>query len=66
HVGTRTALDLLDARNETFSAQTELAKSSFSIVLSRFRLLSAMGLLTVDALTPGEKPTGQSGTKSFQ
>lgn len=50
HVGTRTALDLLDAQNEAFSAQTELAKSRFGIVLSQFRLLYSMGQLTVDAL----------------
>ncbi|MBF0191319.1 MAG: TolC family outer membrane protein [Magnetococcales bacterium] len=50
-VGTRTALDLLDARNEAFSAQTELAKSRFGMVHSGFRLLHAMGRLTLDALT---------------
>ncbi|MBF0439699.1 MAG: TolC family protein, partial [Magnetococcales bacterium] len=49
-VGTRSALDLLDAQNEAFSVQTELAKSRFAIALSQFRLLSAMGMLTLDAL----------------
>ncbi|MBF0613817.1 MAG: TolC family outer membrane protein [Magnetococcales bacterium] len=67
-VGTRTALDLLDARNEAFSAQTELARSRFGIVLSGFRLLYAVGRLNLDALTlnapqPGETPTEQPKMK---
>ncbi|MEO5334146.1 MAG: TolC family outer membrane protein [Magnetococcus sp. YQC-5] len=49
-VGTRTALDLLDAQNESFSAQTELAKSRFAIVLAQFRLLHTLGRLSLDAL----------------
>ncbi len=60
HVGTRNALDLLDAQNEAFSAQTELAKSHFGIVLSQFRLLYSMGQLTLDAVTVA---TGQSKHK---
>ncbi|MBF0340245.1 MAG: TolC family outer membrane protein [Magnetococcales bacterium] len=50
-VGTRTALDLLDARNEAFTAQTELAKSRFGLVMAGFKLLHAMGRLNLDALT---------------
>ncbi|MBF0128136.1 MAG: TolC family outer membrane protein, partial [Magnetococcales bacterium] len=38
-VGTRTALDLLDAQNSAFSAQTELAKGRFAIITAQFRLL---------------------------
>ncbi|MBF0126545.1 MAG: TolC family outer membrane protein [Magnetococcales bacterium] len=49
-VGTRTSLDLLDARNDLFSARTELAKSGFAMVLARFRLLSSLGELTTEAL----------------
>ncbi|GAB0056510.1 Outer membrane protein TolC [Candidatus Magnetaquicoccaceae bacterium FCR-1] len=51
-VGTRTALDLLDARNEAFSAQTELAKGRFALVLAGFKLLYATGGLNLDALLP--------------
>ncbi|MEO5346545.1 MAG: TolC family outer membrane protein [Magnetococcus sp. YQC-9] len=52
-VGTRTALDLLDSRNEAFSAQTELAKGRFASVLAGFKLLYATGRLQLDALMPG-------------
>ncbi|MBF0261561.1 MAG: TolC family protein, partial [Magnetococcales bacterium] len=51
-VGTRTALDLLDARNEAFSAQTELAKGRFASVLAGFKLLYATGGLNLDVLLP--------------
>ncbi|MEO5366192.1 MAG: TolC family outer membrane protein [Magnetococcus sp. WYHC-3] len=50
-VGTRTALDLLDAQNELFKAQTSLARSRFNTVLARFSLLAALGRLNLDELT---------------
>ncbi|MBF0271020.1 MAG: TolC family outer membrane protein [Magnetococcales bacterium] len=67
-VGTRTALDLLDARNEAFSAETELAKSRFGMVNSGFRLLHAMGRLTLEALTlnppqTGDRPSRESSDR---
>ncbi|MBF0294206.1 MAG: TolC family outer membrane protein [Magnetococcales bacterium] len=49
-VGTRTALELLDARNEEFTARTELTRNRFALSLARFRLLAAMGELTLEAL----------------
>ncbi|MBF0610250.1 MAG: TolC family outer membrane protein [Magnetococcales bacterium] len=49
-VGTRTSLDLLDAQNEYFTAQTNLAKSRYSWELARFRLLKAVGRLTLNEL----------------
>ncbi|MBF0213092.1 MAG: TolC family outer membrane protein [Magnetococcales bacterium] len=62
-VGTRTALDLLDARNEAFSVQTELAKSRFARVLAGFRLLHAMGRLNLDALTLNSPQSGASADR---
>ncbi|MBF0182586.1 MAG: TolC family outer membrane protein [Magnetococcales bacterium] len=47
-VGTRTALDLLDAQNAAFTAQVELAKGRFAIVTAQFRLLHAVGQLQYD------------------
>lgn len=47
-VGSRTALDVLDAQNELFDVQTDLAKSRFSILLKRVALLQAVGSLTPD------------------
>ncbi len=49
-VGTRTALELLDARNEEFTARIELARNHFALSSARFRLLAAMGELTLEAL----------------
>lgn len=49
-VGTRTSLDLLDAQNEYFTAQTNLAKSRYSWELARYRLLRAVGRLTLPEL----------------
>ena len=47
-VGTRTSLDLLDAQHELFSVQTDHVKSRFAVVLSKFRLLKAVGGLSLD------------------
>ncbi|MBF0186405.1 MAG: TolC family outer membrane protein [Magnetococcales bacterium] len=49
-VGTRTALDVLDAQNELFRSQTDLARSRYSVQLARFSLLSALGALSPEAL----------------
>lgn len=46
-VGTRTALDLLDAQYELFANQTELTKSRFTVQLGRFRILQSLGLLNL-------------------
>ncbi|MBF0194167.1 MAG: TolC family outer membrane protein [Magnetococcales bacterium] len=45
-VGSRTSLDLLDAQNELFSAQTEQVKSQFAVNLAMFELLQVLGKLT--------------------
>lgn len=50
HVGSRTALDLLDAEHELFSNQTELAKNRYSLALARFQMLWAVGRLTLEEL----------------
>ncbi len=49
-VGTRTSLDVLDAQDELFSAETDLAKSRYSVVLARYTLLNALGRLTLESL----------------
>lgn len=49
-VGTRTSLDVLDAQNEFFSAQTEKIKSGYNLNLSGYRLLKALGLLSLKAI----------------
>lgn len=59
-VGTRTALDLLDAQHESFTAQTDLARSRFRVVLARYQLLYAAGQLDPSVLWPDapQKPAG--------
>lgn len=49
-VGTRTSLDLLNAQNELFSAQTNLAKSRYGWELARYRLLKSVGHLSLAEL----------------
>ncbi|MBF0107884.1 MAG: TolC family outer membrane protein [Magnetococcales bacterium] len=49
-VGTRTSLDLLDAQNEFFSAETEKVKSRHGVNLARFRILGILGMLSWEAL----------------
>ncbi|MGN7614014.1 TolC family outer membrane protein [Magnetococcales bacterium HHB-1] len=49
-VGTRTALDVLDAQNELFTAQTNLAKSRYNTVLAHYQLLKAVGVLKMEEL----------------
>ncbi|OSM07217.1 putative TolC family type I secretion outer membrane protein [Magnetofaba australis IT-1] len=50
NVGARTALDLLDAQNEAFSAETNLIQARYNAELARFSLLSATGQLTMAEL----------------
>ncbi|MEO5349964.1 MAG: TolC family outer membrane protein [Magnetococcus sp. YQC-3] len=49
-VGSRTALDLLDAEHELFSNQTELAKNRYGLELARFQMLFVVGQLTLEEL----------------
>lgn len=49
-VGSRTALDLLDAQHELFSNQTEQAKSRYRLQRARFQLLHAVGRLNLEEL----------------
>ncbi|MBF0369891.1 MAG: TolC family outer membrane protein [Magnetococcales bacterium] len=49
-VGARTALDLLDAQNELFSAETDLAKSRYAYLFSQYRLLQSIGRLDAGEL----------------
>ncbi|MBF0588522.1 MAG: TolC family outer membrane protein [Magnetococcales bacterium] len=58
-VGARTSLDVLDAQDELFSAETDLAKSRYSVVLARYTLLNALGDLTLPAL--GGRMIGAEG-----
>ncbi|MBF0621953.1 MAG: TolC family outer membrane protein [Magnetococcales bacterium] len=44
-VGTRTALEVLDAQYELFSAQTQLTQNRYARLLARYRLLYAVGML---------------------
>lgn len=62
-VGTRTSLDVLDAQNEFFSAQTEKVKSSFSLNLSKYRLLKALGLLSLNEINISKLPPPLNKTK---
>ncbi|MBF0124709.1 MAG: TolC family outer membrane protein [Magnetococcales bacterium] len=49
-VGSRTAIDLLDAQHELFTAETNLARSRFNFIQSQYRLLRSIGQLTLDNL----------------
>ncbi|MEO5339919.1 MAG: TolC family outer membrane protein [Magnetococcus sp. MYC-9] len=49
-VGTRTALELLDAEHELFANQTELAKNRYAWELARFQMLLVVGRLTMEEL----------------
>lgn len=44
-LGQRTLLDLLNSENEYFSSKTAYINTKYDILLSQFRLLSAMGIL---------------------
>ncbi|MBF0381905.1 MAG: TolC family outer membrane protein [Magnetococcales bacterium] len=46
-VGTRGSPDLLDAQNELFSAQRDLVKSYYALLLEQYKLLKAKGHLTL-------------------
>lgn len=45
-VGVRTSVDLLNARQQLFSARRDLAQALYSYILSRLRLSAAAGALT--------------------
>jgi len=49
-VGTRTTVDVLDARRNLFRAQTEYARSRYDYILNVLRLRQAAGILTVSDL----------------
>ncbi|MBF0140179.1 MAG: TolC family outer membrane protein [Magnetococcales bacterium] len=49
-VGTRTTLDILDAQNQLFSAQTEKVKGRYAHNLSKFRILKALGMLSLEKI----------------
>ena len=46
-VGVRTGVDLLNARQQVFSARRDLAQALYNYILSRLRLSAAGGVLTV-------------------
>lgn len=46
-VGVRTSVDLLNARQQVFSARRDLAQALYNYILSRLRLSAAGGVLTV-------------------
>ncbi|MBF0159912.1 MAG: TolC family outer membrane protein [Magnetococcales bacterium] len=50
-VGSRTAIDLLDAQHELFTAETNLTRSRFNFIQSQYRLLRSVGQLTLDVLS---------------
>jgi len=52
-VGARTTLDVLDREQELLDAQTSLITAEIDQTLAAYRLLSTMGLLTVDHLKLG-------------
>jgi len=47
-VGTRTAVDVLNALRDLYAAQRDLADARYNYVVSRLRLKQAAGTLTVD------------------
>ena len=51
-VGLRTSLDLMEAQNGYFSAQTSLVRSRYTHILRQFELLSAIGQLTLETIFP--------------
>jgi outer membrane protein len=50
-VGTRTTVDVLDARRQLFIAETNYARSRYDYILNVLRLKQAAGTLTVDDLS---------------
>ncbi|MBI1362635.1 MAG: TolC family outer membrane protein [Proteobacteria bacterium] len=61
-VGSRTVLDVLDARQEYLSAQVDLAGAKHDSLVSAFRLKAAMGELTGDNLKALFAPKPVDGT----
>jgi outer membrane protein, adhesin transport system len=50
--GSETALNVLDAENELYRARIDAASAKYDYYLSVYRLLLAMGKLTVESATP--------------
>ncbi len=50
-LGQRSLLNVLDAENEYFRARTNLVDANFVYLLSQYRVLEAMGMLTTTVLT---------------
>jgi adhesin transport system outer membrane protein len=51
--GKETAINVLDAENEVFSARINYASALYDARLAAYQLLLAIGRLEVDAITPG-------------
>ncbi len=51
-VGVRVNLDVLNAQNQLYSTQTELAKARYDLLMTHLRLQQATGTLTAAALPP--------------
>jgi outer membrane protein len=49
-VGTRTTVDVLNARRELFSAKRDYARARYNYILSTLRLKQAAGIISVDDL----------------
>ena len=49
-VGTRTTVDVLDARRNLFSARRDYARSRYDYILNTLRLKQAAGIVTVEDL----------------
>lgn len=49
-VGTRTTVDVLDARHSLFEAQTSYARSRYDFLLNKLRLSAAVGTLDMEVL----------------
>ena len=49
-VGTRTTVDVLNARRELFSARRDYARSRYNYIVNTLRLKQAAGIVTVNDL----------------
>ncbi|MEO5378484.1 MAG: TolC family outer membrane protein [Magnetococcus sp. DMHC-6] len=48
HVGTRTALDILESQSKFFAAQIDLIKNRYAMLLAQFQLLNSLGRMTIE------------------
>ena len=62
-IGQRDLLDLLDADNELFNSRTSLVTVEYSVLFSKYRLLTTMGRLntTLGIILPEEALPGNKG-----